>query len=74
MALVFGGPGFGKTTVTEEVAVHPDIVRRFGPRRWLVELTMVENAAGTMEAIAAAIGLERPSCPPGAQGAAPEVL
>ena len=59
MALVFGGPGFGKTTVTEEVAVHPDILRRFGSRRWFVELTTVENAAGIMEAIAAAVGLER---------------
>jgi tetratricopeptide (TPR) repeat protein len=59
IALVFGGPGFGKTTVTQEVAVHPDILRRFGSRRWFVELTTVENAAGIVEAIAATIGLER---------------
>lgn len=57
-ALVYGGPGFGKTTVTENVAVHPDIIDRFGVRRWFVKLETVQTATGIIEAVAFAIGLE----------------
>ncbi len=58
-ALVLGGPGFGKTTLTEKVALHPTMIGQFKHRRWFVKLAAVETATGIVEAIAAAIGLEK---------------
>ncbi len=62
-ALVLGGPGFGKTTITEKVALHPDMVARFGPRRWIIKLADVTSAAGILTRIAETIGLQTTAQP-----------
>jgi tetratricopeptide (TPR) repeat protein len=59
LALVYGGPGFGKTTVTQRVGVDQEICDRFGPRRWFVNLETVQAETGVVEIIAVTIGLER---------------
>ena len=57
-ALILGGPGYGKTLLTETVAAHPAIAGRFGPRRWFVKLETAPGARDTIVAIAAALGLD----------------
>ena len=57
--LVLGDAGHGKTTITEKVGLRPEIIERFGDRRWFVELERAESAEATLAAIAEAIGLER---------------
>src|SRR5207248_10640150 len=58
-ALVLGGPGFGKTTIALKAVSHPNIVVRFGPRRWLINLGTVQTGSEIIDAIAATIGLNR---------------
>lgn len=56
--LVLGGPGLGKTTLTSAVATHPDVVAKFGHRRWFVELDTADEARKLETGIAAALGLD----------------
>jgi tetratricopeptide (TPR) repeat protein len=56
-AIVFGGPGFGKTMITQKVAINPHIIARFGVRRWFIKLENVRAARDVTDAIAAEIGL-----------------
>ena len=76
--LVQGGPGIGKSTLTQKVAYDPRVVARFGQnKRWFVELETASSAEDMRQAIALALGL-----PPatdfnivlGTLGAAPGVL
>jgi hypothetical protein len=57
--LVLGDAGHGKTTITEKVGLRPEIVERFGDRRWFVELERADSAEAALAAVAEAIGLER---------------
>jgi hypothetical protein len=57
--LVLGDAGHGKTTITEKVGLRPEIIERFGDRRWFVELEKANSAEAALAAIAQAIGLER---------------
>jgi tetratricopeptide (TPR) repeat protein len=57
--LVLGDAGHGKTTITEKVGLRPEIIERFGDRRWFVELERADSAEAALAAIAEAIGLER---------------
>jgi hypothetical protein len=57
--LVLGDAGHGKTTLTEKVGVHPEIVARYGSRRWIVELERADSAGSALAEIAEVIGLER---------------
>ena len=57
--LVLGDAGQGKTTLTEKVGVHPDVVARFGDRRWFVELEEADSAGSALAKLAEAIGLDR---------------
>ena len=66
--LVLGGPGYGKTTLTEKVAIHPDVIAHFGARRWIVELETVHTAAGMLAEVAASIGIERTAQRPALMG------
>ena len=55
--LAQGGPGIGKTSLTQAVGNHPDIIRRFGEdNRWFVSLDAVSSAAATQDAITRSIG------------------
>ena len=60
--LILGDAGHGKTTLTQKVGVHPDIVARFGDRRWFVELEDADSAGSMLSKIAGAIGFE-PTAP-----------
>jgi hypothetical protein len=60
--LVLGDAGHGKTTITEKVGRRPEIIKRFGDRRWFVELERADSAEAALAAIAKAIGLE-PTAP-----------
>lgn len=55
--LVLGGPGIGKTTLVRQVATAALVVRRFGWRRWFVELDGVLDAEGLSRAVVRAVGL-----------------
>jgi len=57
--LVLGGPGVGKTTLTEKVGTHPKIVEIYGERRWFIELETSDSARSALAAIAEGIDLER---------------
>ena len=54
--LVQGGPGIGKTELTKAVAHHPDVLARFGERRWFVTLETAVTAEEMRATIARAIG------------------
>jgi hypothetical protein len=55
--LVHGGPGLGKTTLTQAVANHGEIVERFGAdRRWFARLETAATAEAMKDAIIRAIG------------------
>ena len=57
--LVQGGPGIGKTTLTQVIGNHPDVVQRFGEQnRWFVALDAVSGAAAMQNVIAEAIGAD----------------
>ncbi len=56
--LVQGGPGIGKTTLTREAASHPDLIARFGPRRWFVPLETATAAETFDTAVIQAVGLD----------------
>jgi hypothetical protein len=57
--LVLGGPGYGKTTLTEKVSLHPEVISHFGARRWFIELDTVHTAPGILAEVAASVGMER---------------
>ena len=54
--LVLGPAGIGKTTLTRQVATDPAIAKRFGNRRWFVELETAKDAATMQSAIVLATG------------------
>ncbi|WP_428485437.1 tetratricopeptide repeat protein [Rhodopila sp.] len=55
--LVQGGPGIGKTSLTQAVGNHPDVIRWFGENnRWFVSLDAVSSAAATQDAITRSSG------------------
>ncbi|HMK78378.1 MAG TPA: tetratricopeptide repeat protein [Xanthobacteraceae bacterium] len=56
--LVLGGPGMGKTTLTREAASRPDTIKKFGQRRWFIELETATNAEAMEQAIVVALGLD----------------
>ena len=55
-AIVLGPAGIGKTTLTRQVAAHPDLIPRFGPRRWFAELETARDAPSLRQRIVLAIG------------------
>jgi tetratricopeptide (TPR) repeat protein/glycosyltransferase involved in cell wall biosynthesis len=57
-ALVMGDGGMGKTTLTRQAATHPDIIARFGPRRFEAALDTARSAADMQAALARAVGAE----------------
>ena len=54
--LVLGPGGIGKTTLTRQVATDPAVAKRFGPRRWFVELETTKDAATMQSAVVLATG------------------
>jgi tetratricopeptide (TPR) repeat protein len=60
-ALVLGGPGFGKTTITKAVAADRVVVDAFAQRRWFVELEVATTADDALRAIAKAVGCTLPA-------------
>ncbi len=55
--LVHGVPGIGKTTVTQAVANHPEMLERFGDgNRWFARLENAETAEKMKDAIVRALG------------------
>jgi hypothetical protein len=54
--LVLGPAGIGKTTLTRQAATDPAMLRRFGARRWFVELETAPDAAAMQGAIVRATG------------------
>jgi tetratricopeptide (TPR) repeat protein len=57
--LIQGGPGIGKTSLTTAVAVHPEVVRRFGEtNRWFAKLETATTAEAMRDAIMRAIGCD----------------
>jgi tetratricopeptide (TPR) repeat protein len=56
-ALVLGGPGFGKSTLTKLAARDERIVRAFGNRRWFVSLEAAYSAGHVIERIGNALGV-----------------
>jgi tetratricopeptide (TPR) repeat protein len=58
-ALVLGNAGHGKTMLTRMVALQPEIIARFGARRWFAALERAETHEAVLCEIAHAIGLDR---------------
>jgi tetratricopeptide (TPR) repeat protein len=56
--LIHGAPGIGKTTITLEAASHPDIIARYGQRRWFVSLEAASNIHNFDVAVLQALGLD----------------
>jgi hypothetical protein len=55
--LVQGSPGIGKTSLTQAIGNHPDVICRFGENnRWFVPLDAVTSAAALQDAIARSVG------------------
>ncbi len=54
--LVNGHAGMGKTTLTKQAGVHPEIIKAFGTRRWFVELEHATNLQSVFTAIVLAVG------------------
>ena len=65
--LVQGPGGIGKTTLTQAAANDPDVVARFGPRRWFVELETATDRDTFDAALLTAIGLDPTAGFPAAQ-------
>ena len=57
-ALVLGGPGIGKTTLTRAVAASDALAARFTDRRWFVPLETATDAATLRTATVLALGLD----------------
>src|SRR3954452_9791992 len=58
-AVVFGGPGMGKTTLTLEAACHPEVVGRFGERRCVVPLDQAAGPEALVAVVLEALGLQQ---------------
>lgn len=58
--LLCGGPGIGKSTLSREIACSPQIVRKFGNRRYYVKLEQAKNASDFASAVAFALGGSAP--------------
>ncbi len=56
-ALVLGGSGVGKTTVTLAALHHSAVTSRFAERRWFVRLDEADGAAGLASQISKALGV-----------------
>ena len=55
--LIQGGPGIGKTSLTQAVGNDPAIVRRFGEtNRWFVSLDAISSATAMQDAITRSVG------------------
>ena len=58
--LIQGGPGIGKTALTQAVGHHPEVIQRFGKaNRWFVPLDTATTAASMRDAITHALGGDR---------------
>lgn len=52
-----GGPGIGKTSLTQAIGGHRDVVARFGERnRWFVPLDAANSAEAMRDAVTRAVG------------------
>lgn len=58
-ALILGGPGIGKTTVSLAVGRDAGVIDRFRRRRWFVPLDDAKDASAARERIATRLGLDR---------------
>ncbi len=56
--LLQGGPGIGKTTLTQVAAWDEAVVKRFGARRWFVKLETARTAAALQDAVTRAVGAD----------------
>ncbi len=56
--LVQGGPGIGKTALTQAIGNHSDVVARFGECRWFVALENAPSTETLCDAVLGALGLE----------------
>lgn len=56
--LIQGGPGIGKTELTKAIAHHPDIIARFGERRYFVPLEIASGAEAMQHAVIRSIGCD----------------
>jgi hypothetical protein len=56
-AIVYGGPGLGKTTLTREIASAPALIGHFGDRRYFVRLEGATDAARLRSAVAKTLGM-----------------
>ncbi|WP_056494560.1 ATP-binding protein [Methylobacterium sp. Leaf111] len=54
--LVLGAPGIGKTAMTRRLATRPEVVGRFGARRWFVPLEGASTRAAVEAAISSSLG------------------
>jgi len=55
--LIQGGPGIGKTSLTQAVGNDPAVVRRFGEtNRWFVSLDAINSATAMQDAITRSVG------------------
>ena len=57
-ALVLGGPGMGKTTITLEVAARAEVSRKFGGHRWFVPLETAKSPEAFEASVAGALGID----------------
>ena len=55
--VLFGGPGMGKSTLSRAVASDPDMIVRFGTRRYFVTLEHAYTLAEMREAVARGFGV-----------------
>lgn len=53
-----GDGGMGKSTLTRQAATHPDVITRFGPRRYEVKLEAKPSAEGFRSALAETLGTD----------------
>ena len=57
--LLQGGPGIGKTTLTQAVAVDPKIIEHFGESsRWFVKLETATTAVAMQDAVMRGVGCD----------------
>lgn len=57
---ILGGPGMGKTTLATGALHHPDIVKRYGDRRYFVACDAAEGMASAFRLLAEAFGITVP--------------